>query len=176
MLAGFLGVMAAPAIALAKGVDIELASGELSERQRQEISVEADLDPKAPVFRVLDFLEEVLLASASGESSEVSLLTTARQLLEATGDVIGILDALRSLVLDSDIGGTSQRKWDPEVDSGTELASEALQSLVSDSDTEGTGQQKWDPEVDSGAESTSEEVAFLAHRLRHRSHRLPSLI
>ena len=29
MLAGFLGVMTAPAIALAKGVDIELASGEL---------------------------------------------------------------------------------------------------------------------------------------------------
>ena len=50
MLAGFLGVMTAPAIALAKGVDIELASGELSERQRQEISVEADLDTKAPVF------------------------------------------------------------------------------------------------------------------------------
>ena len=64
MLSGFLGITTSPAIALAEGVDIEMASGELSEHQRQEISVEADLDLKAPVFRVLDFLEEVLLASA----------------------------------------------------------------------------------------------------------------
>ena len=34
--------------------------------------MEADLVSKAPVFRVLDFLEEVLLASASGEPSEIS--------------------------------------------------------------------------------------------------------
>ena len=82
--------------------------------------MEADLDLKAPVFRVLDFLEEVLLASASEEPSEVSLLTTARRLLGATGDILGILDTLRSLVSDSDIGGTSQRKCDPEVDSGVD--------------------------------------------------------
>ena len=46
-------------------VDIELAAGELSEFQRQEISVEADLDSKAPAFRVLDFLEEAFLVAAS---------------------------------------------------------------------------------------------------------------
>ena len=79
MLAGFLGINTDPAIALAEGVDIEMASGKLSEQQRQEVSVEADLDSKAPVFRVLDFLEEVLLASASGEPSEEALLTTARR-------------------------------------------------------------------------------------------------
>ena len=84
--------------------------------------MEADLDSKAPVFRVLDFLEEVLLVAASGKPLEASLLATARQLLEATSDVIGILDTLRSLVSDSDIGGTSQRKCEPETDSGIESA------------------------------------------------------
>ena len=67
MLVEFLGISTAPSISLAKGVDIKMASGELSELQCQEVSVEADLDAKAPLHRVLDFLEEVLLALASGE-------------------------------------------------------------------------------------------------------------
>ena len=82
------------------------------------------MDSKAPTFRVLDFLEEVFLVAASGESGEDSLLTMARRLLEGTSDVLGILDTLRSLVSDSDNGGTAQRKCEPEADSGVESASE----------------------------------------------------
>ena len=124
MLSGFLGVPTTSLIKLAEPVDIEMAAGELSELQRQEISVEADLDSKAPTFRVLDFLEEVFLVAASGEYLEDSLLTMARRLLEGTSDVLGILDTLRSLVSDSDNGGTAQRKCEPEADSGVESASE----------------------------------------------------
>ena len=130
MLAGFLGISTAQSISLAKGVDIEMASGELSELQRQEVSVKAALDAKAPVHRVLDFLEEVLLASTSGEPSEESLLITARQLLRATGDILEILDTLRSLVSDSYIGGMGQRKCDPAVDSGVESAGEEAAFLA----------------------------------------------
>ena len=89
--------------------------------------MEVDLDSKAPVFRVLDFLEEVLLVSASGEPLEASLLATAMRLLEATSDVFGIL---RSLVSDSDIEGTSKRKCEPEMDSGTESVSEGAAFLA----------------------------------------------
>ena len=59
-MSGFLRVPTTLAIELEEAVDIEMAADELLELQRQEISVEADLDSKAPVFRVLDFLEEVL--------------------------------------------------------------------------------------------------------------------
>ena len=130
MLAGFLGISTTPSISLEKGVDIEMASGELSEQQRQEVSMKADLDAKAPVHRVLDFLEEVLLALASGEPSEEALLTTARRLLGATGGILEILDTLRSLVSDSDIGGTVQRKCEPAVDSGVESAGEEAAFLA----------------------------------------------
>ena len=130
MLSGFLGVPTTSPIKLAEPVDIEMAAGELSELQRQEISVEADLDSKAPAFRVLDFLEEVFLVAASGEPLEASLLTTARRLLEDTSDVIGILDTLRSLVSDSGNGGTAQRKCKPETDSGIESASEGSAFLA----------------------------------------------
>ena len=82
MLSGFLGVQTTSAVKLEEPVDIEMAADELSEFQRQEISVEADLDSKAPAFRVLDFLEEVFLVAASGEPLEALLLTTARRLLE----------------------------------------------------------------------------------------------
>ena len=59
MLAGFLGVSTAQSISLAEDVDIEMASGELSEQQCQEVSLKVDLDMRAPVQRVLDFMEEV---------------------------------------------------------------------------------------------------------------------
>ena len=107
-----------------------MASGKLSELQHQEVSVEADLDAKAPLHRVLDFLEEVLLTAASGEPSEEALLTTARRLLGATGGILDILDTLRSLVSDSDIGGTVQRKCEPAVDSGVESAWEEAAFLA----------------------------------------------
>ena len=103
MLSGFLGVPIALAIQLEEPVDIEMAADELSELQRQEVSVEADLDAKAPVFRVLDFLEEVFLIAASGDPLEESLLVMARRLLEDTSDVIGILDTLRFLVSDGGV-------------------------------------------------------------------------
>ena len=73
---GFLGVGLAEDLSLKEGVDIETASTELSEQQRQDVSATA---------RVLDFLEEVLLASASGEGLEESILVVARRLLGETG-------------------------------------------------------------------------------------------
>ena len=132
MLSGFLGVPIASAIQLEEPVDIEMAADKLSELQRQEVSVEADLDAKAPVFRVLDFLEGVFLIAASGDPLEESLLVMARRLLEDTSDVIGILDTLRSLV--SDGGGTTQRKFEPEMDSGSESPSEGSAFLAQHSD------------------------------------------
>ena len=44
MLAGFLGVSTAQSISLAEDVDIEMASGELSEQQCQEVSLKVALD------------------------------------------------------------------------------------------------------------------------------------
>ena len=90
-------------------MDIETASTELSEQQRQEVSATADLDRRAPFAWVLYFLEEVLLALAFGEGSEESVLVAARRLLGATGDILEILDTLRSLVADSDLVGVNQR-------------------------------------------------------------------
>ena len=90
-------------------MDIETASTELSEQQWQEVSATADLDGRALFARMLDFLEEVLLASASGEGSEESVLVAARKLLGATWDILEILDTLRSLVADSDLVGVNQR-------------------------------------------------------------------
>ena len=98
MLTGFLGLLIPGDVTLNEPVDIERAAGELSEDQRQGVSREADLDHAAPALRVLDFLEEVMLAAASGAPVEVSLLGLARRLLQSTSDVIGILDTLRSLV------------------------------------------------------------------------------
>ena len=118
MLAGYLGVSTAEDLSLRDEVDIEAASTELSERQRQEVSTTADLDGRAPIARVLDFLEEVLLASASGEGSEESVLTAARRLLGATGDVLKVLDTLRALVAESDLAGTSQQEFEAVADNG----------------------------------------------------------
>ena len=73
MLAGFLGLPIPGDVTLNEPVDIERAAGELSEDQRQGVSMEADLDRTAPPLRVLDFLEEVMLAAASGASVEGSL-------------------------------------------------------------------------------------------------------
>ena len=55
-------------------MEIESASAELSEVQRQAVSTMSDLDDPTPFMRVLDFLEEVFLASASGEVQGVSHL------------------------------------------------------------------------------------------------------
>ena len=76
MLAGFLGVPYD--VTLDESVAIERAANELSEHQRQEISTKADLDEIVPTIRVLDFLEEVLLAAASGDPVEGSLWDMAR--------------------------------------------------------------------------------------------------
>ena len=99
-------------------VDIEMAADELLEPQRPEVSAEAELDAKAPTFRVLDFLEEVFLTAASGDPVEGSLLIMARRLLEDTSDVIGILDTLRSLV--SGVEGPTQQESELRKDSGNE--------------------------------------------------------
>ena len=56
-------------VMLDEDVEIELASTELSEDQRQAVSTTSDLDDRAPFTRVLDFLEEVFLALASGVGS-----------------------------------------------------------------------------------------------------------
>ena len=84
-------------------VAIEGASQELSEAQRQEVSVGSDLDERAPLTWVLDFLGQVLLVAASGIYSGKGVLEAARQLLGATGDVVVILDTLRSLVATADL-------------------------------------------------------------------------
>ena len=104
---GFLGVGLAEDLSLKEGVDIATASTELSEQQRQDVAATA---------RMLDFLEEVLLASASGEGSEESVLAGARRLLETTGDILKILDTLRSLVADSDLVGMIQQECDTIAD------------------------------------------------------------
>ena len=83
-MAGFLGVRQVQGLSLEKEVNIEKASIELSEQQRQEVWVTADLDARAPFSRMLYFLEEVLLASASGEGLEESILVVARRLLGET--------------------------------------------------------------------------------------------
>ena len=72
----------------------------------------SDLDDCAPFTRFLDFLEEMFLASASVVGSEESVLAAARQLMGATGDILKILDALRSLLADSDLIGRSQWEYD----------------------------------------------------------------
>ena len=109
-------------------VDIEMAADELLEPQRPEVSAEAELDAKAPTFRVLDFLEEVFLTAASGDPVEGSLLIMARRLLEDTSDVIGILDTLRSLV--SGVEGPAQQKVELQKDSGNEQPSEGSAFLA----------------------------------------------
>ena len=86
------------------------------------VSVTADLNGRALFAQVLDFLEEVLLASASGEGSEESILGAARRLLGAMEYILKILDTLRSLVSDSDIGGMGQQKCDPVNCSGRDVA------------------------------------------------------
>ena len=77
-------------------MEIEFASTVLSEDQRQVVSTMSDLDDRAPISRVLNFLEEVFLASASGVESEESVLAKARQLLGASGDILKIQDTLRN--------------------------------------------------------------------------------
>ena len=78
-------------------MEIEFASTELTEDQRRVVSTTSDLDDRAPFIWVLNFLEEVLLASASGSESEESVLAKTRQLLRASGDILKILDTLRGL-------------------------------------------------------------------------------
>ena len=68
-MAGYLGADASGDVMLDEDVEIELASTELSEDQRQAVSTTSDLDDRAPFTRVLDFLEEVFLALASGVGS-----------------------------------------------------------------------------------------------------------
>ena len=141
MLTGFLGLPIPGDVTLHEPVEIERAASELSEGQRQGVSTEADLDHTAPVFRVLDFLEEVLLAAASGDPVEGSLLGLARGLLQSTNYVIGILDILRSLV--STAGIPAQRKSELGVDSANGRIAE---------------------QTGSGNEQPPEEAAFLAQR------------
>ena len=110
-------------------VDIKSASTELSEVQRQAFSTNSDLDDCALFMRVLDFLEEVFLALASGVGSEESVVAAAIQLLGAIGDNLKILDTLRSLLADSDILGRSQRVYDT-ADDRREGASRAETALM----------------------------------------------
>ena len=102
-------------------VGIEGASAKLSEAQRQTVSLESDLDARAPFSWVLDFLEHALLSVASGVGSGKAVLVAACRLLGATGDVMVILETLRSLVATADIRGTGQQKSDAALDmSGVE--------------------------------------------------------
>ena len=84
MLAQYLGRPVSPVVHLRDGADIEGTSQELSEDQRQEVSVSSDLDEKAPFTRVLDFMGHVLLVAASGLDSGKGVLEEARRLLGAT--------------------------------------------------------------------------------------------
>ena len=91
------------AMTLAEDAEIEFASSELTEDQRRVVSTASDLNGRASFTQVLDFLEEVLLASASGSGSKELVLAKARQLLGASGDILNILGSLRNLVADSDL-------------------------------------------------------------------------
>ena len=108
LLASYLGTEGPDDLTLAEDAEIEFASTdlteltELTENQRRVVSTASDLDGRAPFTQVLDFLEEVLLALASGSGSEESVLTKVRQLLGASGDILKIMGTLRALVADFD--------------------------------------------------------------------------
>ena len=55
-------------IRLEDNSDIEAVSAELSEEQRREVSTAGGLDRRASALGLLDFVEEILVASASGRS------------------------------------------------------------------------------------------------------------
>ena len=71
---------------------------------------------KRALLRVLDFPEHILLLAASGVSSGKEVLEAVRRLLGATGDVMVILETLRSLVATADLPGISQQKSDVGLD------------------------------------------------------------
>ena len=122
-LARYLGRSASPLVHLKDGVAIEGASQELSEGQRLDVSVNSDLDERAPFTRVLDFLGHVLLVAASGVDSGKGVLEEARRLLCATGDVVAILDTMRSLVAGAYLRGVAQQNLESSSDiGGTEEA------------------------------------------------------
>ena len=103
---------------LKDGVEIEGASQELSEGQRLDMSVGSDLDKRAQFTRVLDFMGHILLVAASGMDSGNGVLEKARRLLGATGDVVVILDTMKSLVAGADLRGFAQRKLESEPNIG----------------------------------------------------------
>ena len=85
------------------------------------MSLKSNLDVWAPFARVLDFLEHALSSAASVVGSGKVVLETACRLLWATGDVMVILETLRSLVATDDLRGTGQQKSDAALDtSGVE--------------------------------------------------------
>ena len=118
LLAQYLGRPVSLVVHLRDGADIEGASQELSEGQRLEVSVGSDLDEKAPFTRVLDFMGHVLLVAASGMDSGKGVLEEARRLLGATGDVVAILDNMRSLVTRADLRGLARQKFESGRDIG----------------------------------------------------------
>ena len=107
---------------ISKTQDIEFASVEISEAGRKEVSVASGLDVQLSVTRLLEFLEEILVASVSKDGSWDQLSGKEWGLLELAPDMKGQISILWGLVLESPValGGSGlEADWRTR-DSGEE--------------------------------------------------------
>ena len=102
-------------IRIADDSDIEAAAMELTEEQRCEVSAAAGLDRRASARAILDFVEEVLGAAASGIDSWGPLYTKSCELLSSTVDVLDIMRTLRELVEADGVSSTDVCKQEKDM-------------------------------------------------------------
>ena len=155
-------------IRLADDSDIEAAASELTEGQRHKASTAGGLDRRARALAILDFVQEILVASASGDDTWDLLYSKSCELLSSTVDVMDIMRTLRELIAEDSVSTPDVFKQETEAialiaDEGTQGTDMAPSNGVRVS-TLGARKQELE-EASSVADALvrgAEEAAFLA--------------